>query len=259
MKLSAYGLSMAGFVLLTIVLKVINIEFYSISTWVLRIGVLCVMIMLVIISLIVFLANKRRGTEEVSTWLLFFIASSLNLIGGVLELLPVIINGISNPETITLVGNIFFLLTYISFIVGLAIANYRFSDYKKANVTIPSIVVTIMLAVGLYFLINQMAQTGESSLIVQISFIVFIVMDAVLVLLAWLLAKRTWGGSFSSSYVTIAVGCIALVLFHIVATYLMVSSTYTLDSVFRLIYIVAIGLIGTGGDIRLSIEDNIAL
>lgn len=257
MNLSMYGLTMAGLVVLTFILKVINQG--DISTWALRIGVLLVMLVLVIIALIVYIANKRRGTDEVSTWLLFFIASSLNLVGGIFELLPAIVQGLSNPEIITLIGNVFFLLTYISFIVGLAIANYRFSEYRKVNVMIPSIIVSILLAVGLFFLISTMAKTGESNIIVQIAFIVFIIMDAVLALLAWLLAKRTWGGSLSSSYVTIAVGCIVLVLFHIFATILMIFEAYSIDSIMRVLYVVAIGLIGIGGDIRLSIEEHLAL
>ncbi len=254
MKLSWFGITTVGLVLATVILRFMDTG--RVSSWAIRIGPIIVMVLLIVIAIVVFSANKRRGTKEKYVWLTFLIAAIFNLAGGIFEVLPAITNTVN--ETFVMISSAFFLLAYIGFIIGLALANYQFRGMKKINPWIPIAVTLVAFGIGLYLLFGFMASEG-TEMILRIIFTIFLVFDAVLVLLAWMLANRTWGGSLSTSYVTIAFGCIGLAVFHIMAVVSVIGGNFTVDSMIRTVFVVMLGMIAVGGDIRLSIENKLRI
>ena len=254
MKLSWFGITTVGLVLATVILRFMDIG--NVSNWAIRIGPIIVMILLLVIAAVVLSATRRRGTKEKYVWSTFLVASIMNLIGGIFEVLPAIMG--TKNETFVMISSAFFLLAYIGFIIGLALANYQFRGMKKINPWIPIVVTLVAFGIGLFFLFRFMS-ASNIDIILQITFSVFMLFDAVLVLLAWMLANRTWGGSLSTSYVTIAFGCIGLAVFHIMAVVSVIGGNFTVDSMIRTVFVIMLGMIAIGGDIRLSIENKLRI
>ncbi len=250
MKLSWLGMSTVGLVFLTILLRLVNVG----RPWVMMFGPLIVMIILVIVAAIVMAATKRRGSDEIRVWTTFLIAAILNTIGGLIEVF-VNISKITG-STLDMIGSFFFIAAYIGFILGMIIANIQFRSLRKVNLIIPGVVVFLILGVSLFFQFKFM-HDGNVGQINQVIYTVFMVLDAALVLLSWVLAVRTSGGSMSFSYLLISLGCIGLAFFHAIAVNFQMLGIWSIDSYIRLVFVVVLALIAVGGDVRIMIENKI--
>ncbi len=252
MSISWIGISTIMFVFLTAVLRLVNLGY--ISNWSIRIAPLIVMIILVIIASIVTAANNRRGTKEGKIWLSFIIASVLCFSAAVFEVL----NGVSNVQNQAtgMIGIVLFVLAYIAFITGLSIANSHFKGMRRINPWTPSIVIVITFGLAIFFLFRLM-NTSDLNYTIRIVYTVFMVLDASLVALSWTLANRTWGGSLSISFIFIAFGCIGLSIFHVISVFFNIQNIYSIDSGIRVLFLIVLGLIAIGGDIRIAIENRL--
>jgi len=247
--------------LATVLLRFVPGTYHEVGNTAITYGPLIVMFLMTLVGIQVLRTIEDRGAAESRVWMFFVWAAILNLVASIIEILPLFFPNI-NDLYVVIARILVFLLAYICFTAGLAIANFQFRDLKHViKPWIPFVIALVGFVVTSFFLFKQLGDGGNRQMLEQITYIIFVVFDFVIFGLGLSIATGTWGGALSSSYGTISEGCILLVIFHIITVFMMINDpgSFTTYHWTRIIYVSAMAMITVGGDIRYSIEQQLKL
>lgn len=252
MKLSWTGLCAIGLFVVGFVLRILNIG--EPSLWAIRIIPVLLGILMIIISISVWSALSRRKASERWPWMWFTFASVANLLALIFEALPKIITA---DATISMISSGFFLVAYVCFIIGFWLESMQVEWVSsKFNVWIPLLVNIIGFGVITFFLLKELSAANMAG-IWSVTFVSFVAMDFILIGVIWAVVARTRGGKLSIPYLTIGIGCLVLVIFHIIASFMIARGNFDVDSILRVLLMVASTVIVVGGDLRMEIEKQL--
>jgi hypothetical protein len=253
MKLSWTGIAALALLVVGSVLKFL--ELGDISNWAVRITPVLIAGLMFIISIMVWRALTKRDASERWPWLWFMFAAIANTLAMVFEAIPSILG--TSDITLTIVSSGFFLVAYICFIVGFWLESIQVEWVtSKFNIWLPLVINIIGFGVVTYFLIREFSVSNISG-ILSVTFISFVAMDFILIGVIWAVVARTRGGRLSIPYLTIGIGCLVLVIFHIIVTFLTAKNMFNVDHVIRILLMLALSVIVVGGDLRHSIEKQL--
>lgn len=225
------------------------------SLWAMRLFPIAIDLLLVVIAFLVWNALAKRKSNEKWPWMWFLLAAVANVGAMVPEALTKIIT--DQAVMLSIISAAFFMIAYICFIVGFWLESIQVEWVtSKFNVWIPLIVNVIGFGVVAYFLLKELTNANLSG-IWSVTFISLVAMDFLLIGVIWAVVARTRGGKLSVPYITIGVGCILLVIFHIITSFLMTRNMFDVDNVIRILLMLAMTVIIAGGDLRLGIEKQL--
>jgi len=252
-KLSWTGIVAVIVLVVGAVLRIL--ELGDISSWAIRVAPVIISLMMVFVSFLVWKALSNRKSSEKTPWLWFTFAALANLLAMIAEAMTKIM-----PEggvNFSIASSGCFLVAYICFIVGFWLESIQVEWVtSKFNIWIPLVVNIIGFGIVTYFLLKELAVANMTG-IWSVTFISFVAMDFILIGVIWAVVARTRGGKLSIPYLTIGLGCLLLVIFHIFATFLITRNLFDVDSIIRVLLIVALSIIVVGGDLRLGIEKQL--
>lgn len=209
-----------------------------------------IIILLCIVSSKAYMSLAETGSPEYKIWRTLMLAGYSVLVG---ELFFVIANFVSSTP-LNLVSALLKLLSYIFFIIGLwAMASHVRDVGRRTNMLIPILLIFAVLAFVGYLLFNEFSMNNASNLVMW-SFIGFLVPDFLLMAVALTVTVRTQGGKVSTSYMVIGIGCLFLVLYHIIGSFLVARSVAIFDHPVQILLLCAMTALAVGSDIRLKLE-----
>lgn len=212
-------------------------------------------LLMTIIASLNFTSMSRSGFPEKTVWLFFLFASVFNSIALIIEVLPAITG--MNSILFPIISSGLFFLCYIGFIIGFWIQSIKVETVvKKINNSLPPIVNLVGFATVTFFILQQV-QSSNIQGVWAVTFITFIALDFILVGTCWAVTSRTRGGRFSMPYLVISIGCVLLVVFHIIASFLTLAGKFSVDNELRLILVLALTILTIGGDIRFALQQKI--
>ncbi len=221
---------------------------------IITIGFIHVTALLVVVSYQVWKATSRRKVSESTTWLFIFIGSIACVL---LSFSSIIRSDIFKATTaiINTLPQIFSVLAYICFVIGLFFSLRYFRGQRKTNPWIPFLVIAIIAAIGIYL----MVRSSSLDTLPIVTFIIFILFDSIMLYLSWMNAATTWGGKFAWSYSAIAVGFLLLVSAHVQFIFIYINSGITGFSMMQStpLFLIAVGILALGTDLRLSVEHEL--
>lgn len=213
-------------------------------------------LLLAIVAYLNYSSMNKAGFPEKTVWMFFLFASIFNTIAMIIEVLPSVFPSM-NSLLFPIISSGFFFLCYTSFIIGFWIESIKVETVvKKINNFLPLVVNLVGFAVVTFFILQQV-QSSNIQGIWAVTFITFIALDFVLVGTCWAVTTRTRGGQLSTPYLVISIGCILLVVFHIITSFLTLSGKFSVDHEIRLILVLALTVVTIGGDLRLAIQQKI--
>ncbi|MBP7733371.1 MAG: hypothetical protein KA140_06395 [Caldisericia bacterium] len=225
------------------------------SLWAMRLFPIAIDLLLVVIAFLVWNALARRKSNERWPWLWFLLAAIANVGAMVPEALTKVLT--EQAVVLSIASAAFFMVAYICFIVGFWLESIQVEWVSsKFNIWIPLIVNIIGFGVVAFFLLKELTNANLSG-IWSVTFVSLVAMDFLLVGVIWAVVARTRGGKLSIPYITIGVGCILLVIFHIITSFLMTKNMFDVDHAIRILLMFAMTVIIAGGDLRLGIEKQL--
>jgi hypothetical protein len=253
MKLSWTGVFALILLVAGSVLRLLNIG--ETSFWAIRIVPALLSLLMIIVSMSVWKALSKRKASERWPWMWFTFAAFANFFAMVFEALPKIL---PNPDTtISMISSGFFLVAYVCFIIGFWLESMQVEWVSsKFNVWVPLLVNIVGFGVITFFLLKELSAANMAG-IWSVTFVSFVAMDFILIGVIWAVVARTRGGKLSIPYLTIGIGCLVLVIFHIIASFLLTKGMFDVDNVFRTLLMIALAVIVVGGDLRLGIEKQL--
>lgn len=231
------------------------VDFGATSLWAMRLFPIAIDLLLVAIAFLVWNALSKRKSTEKWPWMWFLFAAIANVGAMVPEALTKVLT--DQAVVLSIVSAAFFMIAYICFIVGFWLESIQVEWVSsKFNIWIPLIVNVIGFGIVAYFLLKELTNANLSG-IWSVTFVSLVAMDFILIGVIWAVVARIRGGKLSVPYITIGVGCILLVVFHIITSFLMTRNMFDVDSVIRILLMLAMTVIIAGGDLRLGIEKQL--
>jgi hypothetical protein len=153
-------------------------------------------------------------------------------------------------------GLIFF--AYAAFIVGLwLMAVHLRTIGKQFNVWVPTIIILVLFATAGFFLWQEFARSNQAANLMQIANFFFLIPDFFLVVVSLLVVLRTQGGRLSQPYLVLGMGCIGLVVFHLLTVFFMAQNVETFVHWIRLVFNFAVALLAIGCDMRYQLQKDL--
>lgn len=209
-----------------------------------------IILLMCLVSTKAYQSLAETGSPEHRIWRTLMLAGYSVLFG---EIFFVIANFVASTP-LNLVSALLKLLSYIFFIIGLwAMASHVRDIGRKTNILIPILLIFVVLAFVGYLLFNEFSMHNATSLVMW-SFIGFLVPDFLLMAVALTVTVRTQGGKVSTSYMVIGIGCLFLVLYHIVGSFLVARSIVIFDHPVQILLLCAMTALTVGSDMRLKLE-----
>lgn len=253
MKLS--WTSIGAFILFAAGTALRLVDLGTTSLWAIRLLPIAIDLLMVIVAYLVWSALSKRKSNEKWPWMWFLLAAIANVGAMVPEALTKVF--VDQAFILSIISSGFFLFAYICFIVGFWLESIQVEWVSsKFNIWIPLLVNLVGFGVVTFFLLKELSSASMSG-IWSVTFISFVAMDFLLIGVIWAVVARTRGGKLSVPYITIGIGCILLVIFHIITSFLMTRGMFDVDNAIRILLMLAMAVIIAGGDLRLSIEKQL--
>lgn len=215
------------------------------------------LLLMMIASSRTFSILKLEGLIEGKVWLWLLFASVFTLAGDVLFATGNLMNPVSIP-IITVSSGLMFC-AYGCFIIGLIMmGRYVRSADKKSGLLIPVLVVVSFITVAVFFMIRSFIGS-ELDDILKITFLVYILADAFLILSNIIVVMRTMGGTLGKPYLILAFGCLSLVAYQMTSLFILSASGDIFNSWIQALFVTALTVLAIGADARYQLQKNLSL
>ena len=255
--------SIYGYIILvtTVVFAVLQIIFGNVlifgSFGIITAGFVMLSTLLLVVSYNVYKATKKRKVSESTAWFFIFAGSIFCFLLSLASILR--FSAKSYPVLVNALPQVFSILTYISFMIGMFFSLRHFRGQKKVNPWVPFIIISLILIVGIYLMVSKMSANSFATSLI-IGFAIYIIFDGVMLYITWMNAATTWGGKVAWSYTLLAIGFFLLVISHIQLIFVVLNKV-TPDGYLSMqstpLFLISVGILGMGGDLRLSIEQGL--
>lgn len=200
---------------------------------------------------------RLEGLVEGKVWLWLLFASIFTITGNALFATGNMMNPISIP-IITVSSGLMFC-AYGCFIIGLVLmGRYVRSTDRKSNLLIPVLAVIGFFAVAGFFMVRSLIGS-ELDDILKITFMVYLLADAFLILANIIVVMRTLGGTLGKPYLILAVGCLSLVAYQMTSLFILSAGGDIFNSWIQTLFVVALTILAIGADARYQLQKNLSL
>ncbi len=204
-----------------------------------------------------FSSLRLEGLVEGKVWLWLFFASIFTFVGNVLFATGNLMNPISIP-IITISSGLMFC-AYGCFIIGLVLmGRYVRSTDKKSNLLIPVLTVIAFFAVAGFFMVRSFVGSQLDD-VLKITFLVYLLADAFLILANIIVVMRTMGGTLGKTYLILAVGCLSLVAYQMTSLFILSANGDIFNSWIQVLFVIALTILAIGVDARYQLQKNLSL
>lgn len=243
-----------AFALLAVVLYLLPLGVVSsYAIWTVQFPIIILMDIVVINT---FTRMIKQNNPEKNVWLSLLFAGFLLLVG---EAFYSAGNVMAVPSTLFVtIGAGLIFCSYAAFIIGMwMMAIHLRTISKQFNVWVPILVIFVLFVTAGFFLWQEFVKSNQPAGIMQIANFFFLVPDFFLVVVSLLVVLRTQGGRLSQPYLVLGMGCIGMVVFHLLTVFfLSQGQANTFIHWIRLIFNFAVALLAVGCDMRYQLQKD---
>lgn len=250
MKISLIGLMMVVMAVLAIVLWMIPAT-KMIGDWAFRLVPVVTSLWMLTSSVKLWRELTRRSSDEAKVWCLYSVGSVSIVIGSVLFVISDLVERTADFPMFTIIGQLFMMVFLILFMVSMwkvtSLVEWKNRQFK---LWIPLSVVAVGFVASTVLTI--LLRDPGSFLLMPINF--FLLLDAAVFFIMWVVVGRTWGGRLSLPYIMMAVACVFISTFFVLLSFRIPANFYSLTDYTQVFFIIANTLQALSVDVRLQIE-----
>ncbi|NTU61529.1 MAG: hypothetical protein HGA95_04310 [Caldiserica bacterium] len=228
----------------------------AVSTHTIWLAQFPLIIMMDIIVVSTYSKMIKENHPEKNVWLSLLFAGFFLLIGeGFYSAGNVMV---PQSSLLVTIGAAMIFCAYASFIIGLwLMAIHLRTISKQFNVWVPILVIFVLFVTAGFFLWQEFIKSNQASSLMQIANFFFLVPDFFLVVVSLLVVLRTQGGRLSQPYLVLGMGCIGMVVFHLLTVFFMSQGqANTFIHWIRLVFNFAVALLAVGCDMRFQLQKD---
>lgn len=193
----------------------------------------------------------KRHSDEARVWSLYALGSISIVIGTILFVVSDLTERTMEFPMFTIIGQLFMMVFLILFMVSMwRVTNLVEWKNRKFKLWIPLTVIAIGFVVSTVLTI--ILRNPGSFVVLPVNF--FLLLDAAVFFIMWVVVGRTWGGRLSVPYMMMAVACLFISTFFVLISMRIPAISFTMTEYPQIFFIIANTIQALSVDTRLQIE-----
>lgn len=193
----------------------------------------------------------KRSSDEAKVWSIYSFGSVAIVLGSVFFVASDMLEKVDGFPLLTIIGQTFMMVFLVLFMIAMwKVTGLVEWKNRKFKIWIPLVAVLAGFAVSTVLTI--VLRDPTSFYFIPVNF--FLLLDAAVFFIMWVVVGRTWGGRLSLPYIIMAVGCVFISTFFIMLSSSLRTNIFSLTGPQQVFFIIANTLQALSVDVRLQIE-----